>query len=63
MYWAMIFIMIGAMCAMFACGYYVRDLKAKYGLSWLLAVPVTAAMLMFHIIWALLEMARAGRFD
>lgn len=62
MYWALTIMMIAAMCGLFSCGYFVAVINRKYGRSWLHAIPITIALLMFNVIWALLEMAKSGRW-
>lgn len=52
-----------AMVVLFFCGYYAGVIKEKYGKNWIQAVPVTVAILMFNIIWALAEMAKSDRFQ
>jgi chromate transport protein ChrA len=52
-----------AMFALFFCGFYAGVIKEKYGKNWLQAVPITVAILMFNIIWALTEMAKSSRFQ
>ena len=47
-----------AMVVLFFCGYYAGVIKEKYGKNWIQAVPITVAILMFNIIWALAEMAK-----
>lgn len=63
MYFALTFMMVAAMFALFMCGYFVGTIKEKYGKNWLHAVPVTVAILMFNIIWALMEMSKSGRWN
>ncbi|WP_042346682.1 hypothetical protein [Bacillus massiliigorillae] len=63
MYFAITGMMIAAMVVLFLCGYYVGVIKEKYGKNWLQAVPITVAILMFNVIWALLEMSKAGRWN
>ncbi|WP_153126928.1 hypothetical protein [Peribacillus tepidiphilus] len=62
MYFALTFMLVSAMFVLFMCGYYVGVIKEKYGKNWLFAVPLTIAILMFNIIWALLEMSKSGRW-
>ncbi|MGM9926386.1 MAG: hypothetical protein ACI35P_00405 [Bacillus sp. (in: firmicutes)] len=62
MTFALTFMMIAAMVALFFCGYFVGVIKEKYGKNWLFAIPITIAMLMFNIIWALMEMGKSGRW-
>ncbi|MBB6444559.1 hypothetical protein [Bacillus benzoevorans] len=52
-----------AMVVLFFCGYYAGVIKEKYGKNWISAVPITVAILMFNIIWALTEMAKSDRFQ
>lgn len=52
-----------AMVVLFFCGYYVGVIKERYGKNWIHAVPITVAILMFNIIWALTEMAKSDRFQ
>lgn len=52
-----------ALFVLFACGYYVGVIKEKYGRNWLLAVPATVAILMFNIVLALCELAKADRWQ
>lgn len=63
MYIALTIMLVAAMFVLFMCGYYVRLIKEKFGMNWLHAVPVTVAILMFNIIWALLEMAKSSRWQ
>ncbi|WP_163100895.1 hypothetical protein [Peribacillus alkalitolerans] len=62
MYLAFTIMLIAAMFVLFLCGYYVGVIKEKFGKNWLHAVPITIAILMFNIIWALLEMGKSGRW-
>ncbi|WP_019241854.1 MULTISPECIES: hypothetical protein [Bacillus] len=62
MYFALMIMMVAAMFVLFLCGYYVAVIKQKYGKNWLHAVPITVAILMFNIIWAIVEMGKAGRW-
>ncbi|RFU66442.1 hypothetical protein D0469_17595 [Peribacillus saganii] len=63
MYIALVIMMVAAMFVLFLCGYYVGIIKEKYGKNWLFAVPVTIAILMFNVIWALMEMSKDGRWQ
>ncbi|WP_108671459.1 hypothetical protein [Peribacillus acanthi] len=62
MYLAFTIMLVAAMFVLFLCGYYVGVIKEKFGKNWLHAVPITIAILMFNIIWALLEMGKSGRW-
>ncbi|WP_050615296.1 hypothetical protein [Bacillus testis] len=62
MYLAITIMMVAAMFALFMCGYYTGVIKEKYGRNWLFAVPFTIALLMFNVIWAIVEMGKAGRW-
>jgi len=62
MYFVLLAMLVGSMVGLFICGYAVAHIKQKYGRSWLQAVPITVAMLMFNVIWALLEMGKSGRW-
>jgi chromate transport protein ChrA len=62
MYIALSIMLVAAMFVLFMCGYYVRLIK-ELGMNWLHAVPITVAILMFNIIWALLEMAKSSRWQ
>lgn len=62
MYFAITGMMIAAMFVLFFCGYYVGVIKEKYGKNWLHAVPITVAILMFNVIWAIMEMSKSGRW-
>lgn len=63
MYFAITGMMIAAMVVLFLCGYYVGVIKEKHGKNWLQAVPITVAILMFNVIWALMEMSKSGRWN
>ncbi|WP_210365094.1 hypothetical protein [Bacillus sp. REN3] len=63
MYIALSLMLVAAMSVLFMCGYYFRLVREKYGWSWLHAVPVTVAILMFNIIWALMELAKSSRWQ
>ncbi|PLS17059.1 hypothetical protein CVD28_13455 [Bacillus sp. M6-12] len=63
MYFALVIMMVAAMFVLFLCGYFVGVIKEKYGRNWLFAVPLTIAILMFNIIWALMEMSKDGRWQ
>lgn len=63
MYIALSIMLMAAMVVLFLCGYYVRMIKEKFGMNWLHAVPITVAILMVNIIWALLEMAKSARWQ
>lgn len=52
-----------AMFVLFFCGFYSGVIKEKYGKNWLLAVPITVAILMFNIIWILTELAKSARYQ
>ena len=52
-----------AMVVLFFCGYSLGVIKEKYGKNWLQAVPITVAILMFNIIWALTELAKSDRWQ
>ncbi|WP_338447906.1 hypothetical protein R4Z09_16830 [Niallia oryzisoli] len=52
-----------AMFVLFFCGYYAGVIKEKYGKNWLQAVPITVAILMFNVIWALTELAKTDRWQ
>ncbi|WLR56731.1 hypothetical protein LC048_07575 [Mesobacillus subterraneus] len=60
---ALSIMLVAAMVVLFFCGYYVRVIIEKFGMNWLHAVPITVAILMFNIIWALLEMAKSARWQ
>ncbi|RFU65433.1 hypothetical protein [Peribacillus glennii] len=62
MYFVLLIMMVASLFVLFLCGYYVGVIKEKYGRNWLYAVPVTVAILMFNIIWALMEMSKSGRW-
>ncbi|UQD52268.1 hypothetical protein C0971_09775 [Bacillus methanolicus] len=62
MYFVYTFMLVAAMVVLFFCGYYVAEIKEKYGKNLLMLVPITIAMFMFHLIWALLEMSKSGRW-
>ncbi|MGN1401086.1 MAG: hypothetical protein ACI4XL_06260 [Bacillus sp. (in: firmicutes)] len=62
MYFVITIMMVASMFVLFLCGYYVRIIKEKYERSWLQAVPITVAILMFNVIWAIVEMGKAGRW-
>lgn len=63
MYIAISIMLVAAMFVLFLCGYYVGIIKEKYGKSWLQAVPVTVAILMFNIIWAIVELSKNPRWQ
>nr|WP_295973037.1 hypothetical protein [uncultured Bacillus sp.] len=52
-----------AMVVLFFCGFFVGVIKEKYGKNWIHAVPITIAILMFNIIWALTELAKTDRWQ
>ncbi|MBP2241229.1 hypothetical protein J2Z40_001791 [Cytobacillus eiseniae] len=52
-----------AMFVLFFCGYFVGVIKEKYGKNWLGAVPITIAILMFNIIWAITELGKTDRWQ
>lgn len=60
---ALMLMLAAAMAVLFLCGFYVGVIKEKYGKNWLQAVPVTVAILMFNIIWAITEMAKTDRWQ
>lgn len=62
MYFAITIMMVASMFVLFMCGYFVGIIKEKYGRNWLYAVPITVALLMFNVIWAIVEMGKAGRW-
>lgn len=63
MYIVLSLMMVAAMLVLFMCGYYFRLIKEKYGMNWLHAVPITVAILMFNVIWALMELAKSSRWQ
>ncbi|RSD26258.1 hypothetical protein [Mesobacillus subterraneus] len=63
MYIALSVMLVAALFVLFMCGYFVRLIIEKYGMNWLHAVPITIAILMVNIIWALLEMAKSSRWQ
>ncbi|MBA4537754.1 hypothetical protein H1Z61_11590 [Bacillus aquiflavi] len=63
MYIALSIMLVAAMFVLFMCGYYTAVIKAKYGKNWLQAVPITVALLMFNIIWALVELSKTARWQ
>lgn len=52
-----------AMFVLFFCGYFTGIIKEKLGKNWLIAVPITVSILMFNIIWAITELAKADRWQ
>ncbi|KOP83098.1 hypothetical protein ACTHO0_10985 [Cytobacillus praedii] len=57
-------IMLAAgMFVLFFCGYFTGVIKEKLGKNWLLAVPISISLLMFNIIWAITELAKADRWQ
>lgn len=62
MYFVLTFMMIAAVLVVFLCGYYLAIIKQKIGRNWLYAIPITVAILMFNVIWALMEMGKSGRW-
>ncbi|RYI31121.1 hypothetical protein EVU96_03595 [Bacillus infantis] len=63
MRYALLIMLVSSMSVLFICGYFTAVIKVKYGKSWLHAVPAAVAVLMFNIIFALVEMAKAGRWE
>lgn len=63
MYIALSIMLAAAMFVLFMCGYYVGVLKEKYKRTWLYAVPITVALLMFNIIWAIVELSKSARWQ
>lgn len=63
MYIALSIMLAAAMFVLFMCGYYVGVLKEKYQKTWLHAVPITIALLMFNIIWAIMELSKTSRWQ
>ncbi|UII54479.1 hypothetical protein LS684_12430 [Cytobacillus spongiae] len=59
---ALMVMLAAAMFVLFFCGYFTGVIKEKYGKSWLYAVPISVAILLFNVIWALVEMAKSDRF-
>lgn len=62
MYFVYAIMMVAAVFAVFLCGYYLAVIKQRFGRSWLSAVPLTVGILMFNVIWALIEMGKSGRW-
>jgi len=60
---ALMIMISAALFVLFFCGYYAGVIKEKYGKSWLQAVPITVAILMFNIIWILTQLIKADRFQ
>lgn len=63
MYIALSIMLAAAMFTLFFCGYFTGVIKEKYGKNWLHAVPITIAILMFNVIWALVELAKSSRWQ
>ncbi|MGD6857280.1 hypothetical protein [Bacillus infantis] len=63
MRYALLIMLVSSMSVLFICGYFTAVIKAKYGKTWLHAVPAAVAVLMFNIIFVLVEMAKAGRWE
>lgn len=59
----LLIMLAAAMATLFACGYYTGMIKERYGKNWLLAVPITIAVLMFNVVFALLELMKADRWQ
>lgn len=60
---ALMILLALAMFVLFFCGYYAGVIKEKYGKNWLQSVPITVAILMFNVIWALTELAKTDRWQ
>ncbi len=60
---ALMILLALAMFVLFFCGYFAGVIKEKYGKNWLQAVPITVAILMFNVIWALTELAKTERWQ
>ncbi|MFE8702084.1 hypothetical protein ACFYKX_15915 [Cytobacillus sp. FJAT-54145] len=63
MKFALFIMLAAAMAVLFFCGYYVGVIKEKYGKNWLSAVPITIAILMFNIIFAIYELSKTARWQ
>lgn len=63
MYIALSIMLAAAMFVLFMCGFYVGVIKEKYSRTWLYAVPITVALLMFNIIWAIVELSKTARWQ
>jgi hypothetical protein len=55
--------LVAAMVVLFFCGYFVGMLKERYGKNLLIVIPVCISMFMFHLIWALTELSKSGRWQ
>jgi uncharacterized membrane protein len=60
---ALLIMLAAAMGVLFFCGYYLGIIKEKYGKNWLLAVPITVAILMFNVIVAIYELSKTARWQ
>jgi hypothetical protein len=56
-------ILVAAMVVLFFCGYFVGMLKERYGKNLLIVIPVCISIFMFHLIWALIELSKSGRWQ
>ncbi|WP_409301189.1 hypothetical protein [Peribacillus sp. SCS-155] len=59
----LIIMLVTSMFTLFFCRFYSGVIKEKYGKNWLQAVPIMVAVLMFNIIWALMELSKSGRWQ
>ena len=53
---------IAGLFGLFFTGFFTGVIKEKMGRHVLLVVPVFIAILLFNVVWAILEMGRAGRW-
>lgn len=56
-------VLVAAMIVLFFCGYFVGMLKERYGKNLLIVIPICISMFMFHLIWALTELAKSARWQ
>lgn len=62
MFYAYAILLVAAVFAIFLCGYYVAVIKQKFGKNWLAAAPIAVAILLFNVIWVIVELGKQGRW-
>jgi hypothetical protein len=63
MYIVLVAMLILACLTLFYSGYYLAVIRQKLGRSVLIAIPISIAIFMFNVIWALLELGKSPHWQ
>lgn len=63
MYVLLVVLLLLSCLTLFYSGYYLSEIKHRYGRSVLVAVPIVVGLFMFNVIWALLELAKTPHWQ